>query len=118
MPRAHAKRITIMGMMMTADELRDALKAIGWKGVDLARKTGVGQSTVSRWQNGEAIPLWVDSYLAAMNEIARLHQVFILPTKPAATPAPAKANPAPLRGRAAALAKQIKAEPDLFENKK
>jgi transcriptional regulator with XRE-family HTH domain len=106
-----------METIMTADELRDALKAIGWKGSDLARKVGVGTSTVSRWLNGEPVPLWVDSYLAAMGEIARLHQTFILPTKPAASPAPANPNPAPLRGRAAALAKQIKAEPDLFAGK-
>ncbi len=33
-------------------------------------------------------------------------------------PAPARDNTAPLRGRAAALAKQIKADPDLFEGKK
>lgn len=103
---------------MTADELREALKAIGWKGSDLARKVGVGTSTVSRWLNGEPVPLWVDSYLAAMAEIARLHQSFILPTKPTTSPAPSRENAAPLRGRAAALAKQIKAEPDLFESKK
>lgn len=99
---------------MTADELREALKAIGWKGSDLARKVGVGTSTVSRWLNGEPVPLWVDSYLAAMGEIARLHQAFILPSKPAASPARARENPSPLRGRAAALAKQIKTDPDLF----
>lgn len=103
---------------MTADELRDTLKAIGWKGSDLARKVGVGTSTVSRWLNGEPVPLWLDSYLAAMGEIARLHRTFILPSKPTGPPAPARENPAPLRGRAAALAKQIKTEPDLFEGKK
>lgn len=107
-----------MGTIMTADELRESLKAIGWKGSDLARKVGVGTSTVSRWLNGEPVPLWVDSYLAAMGEIARLHQTFILPTKQPAPPAPARESSAPLRGRAAALAKQIKAEPDLFGGKK
>jgi transcriptional regulator with XRE-family HTH domain len=108
----------IMGTIMTADELRASIKAIGWKGSDLARKVGVGTSTVSRWLNGEPVPLWVDSYLAAMGEIARLHQTFILPTKPTASPAAPRENTAPLRGRAAALVKQSKAEPDLFESKK
>lgn len=107
-----------MGTIMTADELREALKAIGWKGADLARKVGVGTSTVSRWLNGEPVPLWVDSYLAAMGEIARLHQTFILPIKPVISSAPPAKKTAPLHGRAAALAKRLKAEPDLFEAKK
>jgi len=103
---------------MTADELREALKSIGWKGSDLARKVGVGTSTVSRWLNGEPVPLWVDSYLAAMGEIARLHQAFILPAKPAAPSALPAKKTAPLHGRAATLAKQLKVEPDLFAQKK
>ncbi len=88
--------------------------AIGWKGSDLARKVGVGTSTVSRWMHGDAIPPWVDAYLGAMRELDRLHRAFVRPAKPAAAPPPAPAEKPPRVSRAAAMAKRLKAEPDLF----
>ncbi len=103
---------------MDAVELKKALTAIGWKGSDLARKVGVGTSTVSRWMNGDVIPPWVDAYLGAMGELDRLHRAFVRPVKPAAAPPPAPAEKPPRGGREAALAKRLKAEPDLFEGKK
>lgn len=100
---------------MDAVELKKALTAIGWKGSDLARKVGVGTSTVSRWMNGDAIPPWVDAYLGAMGELDRLHRVFVRPVKPAAAPPPAPAEKRLRVSRAAAMAKRLKAAHDLFD---
>ena len=44
------------------------------------RKAGLDKNTPSRWINGKTpIPAWVPAYLGAMQEIKRLHQVYIEP---------------------------------------
>lgn len=96
---------------MTGEEMRGALVELGWKQADLCRRIEMNKNTVSAWANS-APPAWVSEYLGAMLAIDRLHRAFVRPAKPTASPA--NANPAPLRGRAAALAKQIKTAPDLF----
>lgn len=100
---------------MDADGLKVALKAIGWKGSDLARKVGVGTSTVSRWMNGDPIPPWVDAYLGAMGELDRLHRAFVRVGKPTRV-APDDDAPASEAGpsRAARTVQRIKSAPDLF----
>lgn len=98
---------------MTGEDMRGALVELGWKQADLCRRIEMNKNTVSAWANS-APPAWVGEYLGAMLAIDRLHRAFVRPGKPAVSPAPTKPNPAPLRGRAAALVKQIKASPDLF----
>lgn len=81
---------------MDKDELRQALVDLGWKQSDLARKLGVTTSTVSRWANGEPIPVWLAEYLRVMQEIDRLHRMYVKPSKPA------KGNPHPVETSAPA----------------
>lgn len=65
---------------MTPEQFTQALAALGWKQSDFCRKTGVSKNTPSRWVNGETpIQSWVPAYLGAMQEIKRLHQVYIEP---------------------------------------
>lgn len=68
---------------MDKDELRQALDALGWKQSDLARKLEVSDTTVSRWANGEPIPRWLAEYLRVMQELDRLHRVYVKPPKSA-----------------------------------
>lgn len=66
--------------MMTPEQFTLALAALGWKQSDFCRKTGVSKNTPSRWVNGDTpIQAWVPAYLGAMQEIKRLHQVYIEP---------------------------------------
>ena len=65
---------------MTPEEFTAALAALGWKQSDFCRKAGVSKQTPSRWVNGlTPIPDWAPAYLGAMQEIKRLHQVYIEP---------------------------------------
>jgi transcriptional regulator with XRE-family HTH domain len=103
---------------MTGEEMRAALTELGWKQADLCRRIDMNKNTVSTWATAGA-PAWVGEYLGAMVAIARLYQAYALPkTKPADAPATTAEIAAPLRGRAATLAKRLKAAPDLFAEKK
>ena len=65
---------------MTPEQFTAALAALGWKQSDFCRKAGVSKQTPSRWVNGlTPIPDWAPAYLGAMQEIKRLHQVYIEP---------------------------------------
>lgn len=65
---------------MSPDAFTAALAALGWKQSDFCRKSGVTKQTPSRWANGlTPVPAWVPAYLGAMQEIKRLHQVYIEP---------------------------------------
>ncbi len=65
---------------MEIQELDAQLRALGWKGADFSRKTGVSRNTISRWVNGHTpIPEWVPSYLAAMLAIYRLYETVVKP---------------------------------------
>ena len=65
---------------MTPEQFTAALAALGWKQSDFCRKAGVSKQTPSRWANGlTPIPSWAPAYLGAMQEIKRLHQVYIEP---------------------------------------
>lgn len=66
---------------MNKDELRQALDALGWKQSELSRKLGVTTSTVSRWATGEPIPVWLGEYLRVMQELDRLHRLYVRPSK-------------------------------------
>lgn len=66
---------------MNTDELKVALKALGWKQSELARRVGVGDTTVSRWVGGDAVPAPVAAYLGIALEIDRLYQQFVVPPK-------------------------------------
>lgn len=67
---------------MDKDELRQALDSLGWKQSELARKLEVSDTTVSRWATGEPIPRWLAEYLGVMQELDRLHRVYVKPPKP------------------------------------
>jgi hypothetical protein len=98
---------------MTSDEMRRALVELGWKQADLCRRIEMNKNTVSAWAtNGP--PAWVGEYLGAMLGIQRLYQAFVKPVKPAAAPPPAPAEKKPRVSRAAAMAKRLKVEPDMF----
>ena len=66
---------------MNTDELRGALSALGWKQSELARRVGVGDTTVSRWVSGDAVPQPVAAYLGIALEIHQLYQRFVVPPK-------------------------------------
>lgn len=67
---------------MNREELKQSLDALGWKQSDLSRKLGVTTSTVSRWATGEPIPVWLGEYLRVMQELERLHRLYVRPSKP------------------------------------
>jgi transcriptional regulator with XRE-family HTH domain len=68
---------------MTPEEFTEALSAIGWKQSDFCRRAGVAKDTPSRWTTGKTpIPEWVPQYLGMVQEIARLHEAFVVPPKP------------------------------------
>ena len=58
-------------------------EGLGWKQSELARKLGVTTSTVSRWATGEPIPVWLAEYLRVMQELDRLHRLYVRPPKAA-----------------------------------
>lgn len=65
---------------MAPDDFTASLAALAWKQSDFCRKTGVTKQTPSRWANGlTPIPLWVAAYLGVMQDIKRLHLVYIGP---------------------------------------
>jgi transcriptional regulator with XRE-family HTH domain len=66
---------------MNKEDLRQALDALGWKQSELSRKLGVTTSTVSRWATGEPIPVWLAEYLRVMQELDRLHRLYVRPPK-------------------------------------
>ncbi|OGT00597.1 MAG: hypothetical protein A3H99_01810 [Gallionellales bacterium RIFCSPLOWO2_02_FULL_59_110] len=95
--------------IMDKDELRQALDSLGWKQSELARKLGMTTSTVSRWATGEPIPVWLAEYLRVMQELDRLHRVYVKPPKPVKEAAPPVEPPAPrTETRAAAMARTLK----------
>lgn len=93
---------------MDRDELRQALDSLGWKQSELARKLGVTTSTVSRWATGEPIPVWLAEYLRVMQELDRLHRLYVKPPKLAKDAAPTAEPPAPrTETRAAAMVRTL-----------
>lgn len=69
---------------MTAEELKQALQALGWKQSELARRVDVGDSTASHWATGDTpVPGPVAAYLGMALEIDRLHRQYVRPIKPA-----------------------------------
>ena len=93
---------------MNKDELRQALDNLGWKQSELARKLGITAGAVSRWATGEPIPVWLAEYLRVMQELDRLHKVYVKPPKAAKTTAPPADLPAPrTETRAAAMVRTL-----------
>ena len=69
---------------MTPDQFTAALESLHWKQSDFCRKTGTNKSTPSNWAIGKtSIPLWVDAYLGAMQDLAALHGKYLSTAKPA-----------------------------------
>ena len=63
---------------MTPEQFTSALAALHWKQSDFCRKTGTDKSTPSNWTLGKTpIPLWVDAYLGAMQDLAALHTKYL-----------------------------------------
>jgi transcriptional regulator with XRE-family HTH domain len=93
---------------MNKDELKESLDALGWKQVDLARKLGMTAGAISRWATGEPIPVWLAEYLRVMQEIDRLHKLYVRPPKPVKETAPTVETSAPrTETRAAAMARTL-----------
>ncbi len=93
---------------MDKDELRRALDSMGWKQSELARKLGVTTSTVSRWATGEPIPVWLAEYLRVMQELDRLHRLYVKPPKPVkVTALPVDTSAPRTETRAAAMARTL-----------
>ncbi len=93
---------------MNKDELKQALDALSWKQIDLARKLGMTAGAVSRWATGEPIPVWLAEYLRVMQELDRLHRLYVRPPKPVKESSPAIEPPAPrAETRAAAMARTL-----------
>lgn len=68
---------------MTPEEFSKALESLEWKQSDFCRKTGVNKSTPSNWMTQRTpIPLWVDAYLGAMQDLAGLHRKYLTTGKP------------------------------------
>lgn len=69
---------------MTPDQFTAVLESLHWKQSDFCRKTGTNKSTPSNWAIGKTpIPLWVDAYLGAMQDLAALHGKYLSTMKPA-----------------------------------
>lgn len=67
---------------MTPDEFSAALTALHWKQTDFCRKTGLNKSTPSNWMTLKTpIPLWVEAYLGAMQDLAALHSKYLATPK-------------------------------------
>jgi transcriptional regulator with XRE-family HTH domain len=95
--------------IMDKDELRQALDSLGWKQSELARKLGITAGAVSRWATGEPIPVWLAEYLRVMQELDRLHRLYVKPPKPVKDTAPPVEPPASrTETRAAAIARTLK----------
>ena len=75
---------------MTSDELRDALKALGWTQAEFGRRTGMSPDAVSRWATGNVMPPpWCAAYLGAMLDLAMLRDKYLAP-RPKSTTEPGK----------------------------
>lgn len=71
---------------MTPEQFTHALKSLNWKQSDFCRKTGCNKSTPSNWVIGKTpIPLWVDAYLGAMQDLAALHSKYLATSKGSAS---------------------------------
>lgn len=93
---------------MDKDELRQALDTLGWKQSDLARKLGMTAGAVSRWATGEPIPVWLAEYLRVMQELDRLHRLYVKPPKLVKEAAQLVEFPTPrIETRAAAIARTL-----------
>jgi len=69
---------------LTADEFNQALRDLGWRQVDFARKTGVTPGAVNRWATGrDTAPLWATAYLGMAQDLAQLHSKYLAPVKAA-----------------------------------
>lgn len=67
---------------LTPDQFNDALRELGWRQVDFARRTGVTPGAVNRWASGKDIaPLWAVAYLGMAQDIAQLHARYLSPVK-------------------------------------
>jgi transcriptional regulator with XRE-family HTH domain len=64
---------------MNADEFKAALRALGWKQADLARRVEVAPTTVSRWIDGDGVPGPVAAYLGIALQLQRLYAEFVAP---------------------------------------
>lgn len=96
---------------MTGDEYRAALRALGWKQSDLARRVQMSKNACSNWAQ-EGPPAWVGEYLGALMAIDDIHRRFVRPLakvvpKAPATPEEENAGPLPTGTRAAAVAQSL-----------
>ena len=71
---------------MTPEQFSSALETLHWKQSDFCRKTGLNKSTPSNWMTHKtSIPLWVDAYLGAMQDLAALHSKYLATPKASAS---------------------------------
>ena len=67
---------------MTPEQFSSSLELLHWKQSDFCRKTGLNKSTPSNWMTLKTpIPLWVDAYLGAMQDLAALHGKYLATSK-------------------------------------
>ena len=68
---------------MNGQEFKTALKAIGWKQADFARKMGVHRNSVGDWCGDTGTPpAWAVSYLALLIRLKTLNLEFVEPPPP------------------------------------
>ena len=61
---------------MTGEEFKAALRQLGWKQADIARKMDMHRNTVNIWA-ASGPPTWAAEYVQAMLAIKQLHEIFV-----------------------------------------
>ncbi len=62
---------------MTGEELRDALKSVGWTQTMLAVKLGVGRDTVNTWATGKIkVPTYAIEYMRMVRLVMTINDAF------------------------------------------
>ncbi|MCM1128426.1 MAG: helix-turn-helix transcriptional regulator [Alistipes senegalensis] len=91
---------------MTGEEFKAALKMLGWKQADIARKMDLHKNTVNAWASSGA-PAWAAEYVQAMLAIKKLHDAFVKAPPRQRLQDPSDDTP-PDTSRAAGMAARLK----------
>lgn len=65
---------------MTGDQFAQGLKALGWRQVEFADRTGTSPSTVNRWIAGFLpVPAWAAAHLRLLLAADQFHRDHVAP---------------------------------------